>query len=217
MVKASELAVLEINGVLYQDWETVWVHLTEAQAPFYSFRFTCSEGDPIAANLLAMRIRPGDLCQVTLAGQPAVFGYVSTRQVFYDARRHYIEIKGASHVQGLAYTSHISKTMEYKDVTYEQFARAVLKPLKNINFLTEGGQLPQTRFPRISIAHGTSVLEALELPLRSLGGVALTTNIKGDVVANVNAISGVRHVFVEGQDILEGREIIVNTGLEKMA
>ena len=48
---------------------------------------------------------------------------------------------------------------------------ALLKPfIPKINFVVEGGALPQIKFPRISIPHGMSVMEALELPLRSVGG-----------------------------------------------
>lgn len=213
MAKPSELAVLQVNGQLYQDWETVSVRHCLKDHPYFFFRFTCSEGMPLTKNWAAMQIKPGDQCQVTLAGQPAIQGLVSTRQVFYDAKRHYVEIQGASNVVGLAYTSAISKTMEHKNVTYDQFARALLKPfIPKINFVVQGGALPQIRFPRISIPHGMSVLEALEIPLRSLGGVSLTSNVTGDLVAAVGPTGG-GDVVVEGKNILEGREIIFNPGM----
>lgn len=215
MVKLSELAVLQVNGQLYQDWESVTVRHTVLEAPYYTFRFTCSEGFPLSKNFGLLQIKPGDQCQVTLAGQPAVQGLVSTRQVFYDARQHHVEIQGASNTLGLAYVSAISKTGEHKNVTYDQYARALLRPfIPTINFVVEGGTLPQTKFPRISIPHGMSVQEALELPLRSLGGFPLTSNVKGDLVAAVGP-EGSQDIVVEGQNILEGREIIFNNGIAK--
>lgn len=213
MAKPNELAVLQVNGQLYRDWESVMVRHSSMESPFYHFRFTCSEGLPLAKNFGVLRIKPGDLCQVTLAGEAAIYGMVSTRQVFYDARRHYIEIQGASSVLGLAYTSAITKGMEFKDVTYEKFARTLLKPfMPKINFVVEGGQLPQIKFPRLSLSHGMSVLEALEMPLRSLGGVKLSSNVKGDLVAIAGPVGG-EDVVVEGKNILEGREIIFNNGM----
>jgi prophage tail gpP-like protein len=213
MVKATELAVLQVNGQLFQDWESVTVRQCKKEHPYYFFRFTCSEGMPLASNWAKMQIKPGDQCQVTLAGQPAVQGLVSTRQVFYDSKRHHIEIQGASNVLGLAYTSAISKTMEHKDVTFEQFARALLKPcMPKINFVVKG-QLPQIKFPRISIPHGTSILEALEIPLRNLGNVSLTSNVKGDLVAVAGPPTSGGDTVVEGKNILEGREIIFNPGM----
>jgi len=208
----EQIAVLEINGVKYDDWETIMVRHAEEEGPFYTFRFTCSEGMPLANNFAKLQIRPGDVCQVTLAGQEAVNGWVSTRQVFYDSQRHYVEIQGASNVQGLAYTSAITKTMEFKDVTFEKYARALLKPT-GINLLIRNGVLPQIKFPRISIAHGMSIMEALEIPLRNLGHFAFTSNPQGDLVINAKgqgASSGA--VFIEGKNIIEGREIIINVG-----
>ena len=216
MAKPNELAVLQVNGKLFQDWESVSVRQCLLESPFFTFRFTCSEAIPLAANFAVMQIKPGDQCQVTLAGQPAVQGLVSTRQVFYDARRHHVEIQGASNVAGLAYVSAISQTGEHKDVNYEQYARALLKPFfPKINFIVEGGQLPQTKFPRISIPHGMSVLEALELPLRSVGAIQLTSNVNGDLVAAVGPKPGGGDIVIEGQNILEGREVIFNPGIAK--
>jgi prophage tail gpP-like protein len=212
----QDLATLEINGQLYRDWETIQVHLTQEEVPYRTFRFTCSEGFPLSKNFASLRIRPGDKCQVMLANEPVVYGFVSTRQVYYDAQRHHIEIQGSSAEAGLANTSVISKTMEHKNVNYEQYARALLKPfIPQINFIVRGGQLPQFKFPRISIAHGTSIIEALEIPLRSLGGIALSSTFKGDVVAHVgNSVDG-SDTVVEGKNILEGREMIYNQSMAK--
>ena len=209
--KPTEQAILTVNGANYSDWETVMVRHALYEHPWINFRFTCSEGMPLSKNIAALRILPGMDCTITLAGEPAVDGLVSTRQVFYDARRHHIEIQGASDTIGLASASVVSKTGEFKDINYEQFAKALLKPI-GIKFLVEGGQLPQFKFPRISIAPGTSILEALDQPLRSLGGVALTSNPKGDVVAVVGPKGG-EDTVTEGVDILEGREIIYNPGM----
>jgi prophage tail gpP-like protein len=119
---------------------------------------------------------------------------------------------------GLAQASVVHKTGEFKDKTYEQYAKELLKPFPSIKFLVEGGQLPSTKFPRISIPPGTSVLEALELPLRSLGGIQLTSNPKGDLVAVVGPYGGEDTVY-EGDlgrpSILEGRELIYNPGMAK--
>lgn len=213
MVKQNELAVLEVNGKRYQDWETVTVVHQMQAAPWFSYRFTCSEGMPIAKNFAVLRIKPGDKCQVTLAGQPAVLGLVHTRQVFYDAKRHFIEIQGASIAAGVAYAGASTKGSEFKDQTWEQMARKMLTKFKPpINLKIEGGQLPQIKFPRISIAHGQTVLEVLEIPLRSLGHFPLTSNPQGDLVVHAGQAGG-GDVLVEGKNILEGREVIFHNGI----
>ncbi len=219
--KPEETAVLIVNGVEYRDWETVMVRACRREFPYFHYRFTCSEGMPLSKNLAALQIIPGDECSVYLAGQLAVTGIVNTRQVFYDARRHNVEIQGSSQVIQLGQSTAITKTGEFKDVTIKQFATALLKPFPAIKFLTHG-QVSDKKFERISITPGTSVIDAIEEPLRSLGSVDLTSNEKGDLVASGeggNDEDG--DTVVEGGDdnvprscrILEGREIIYNPGM----
>jgi hypothetical protein len=68
--KNEELAILTVNGMQYRDWESVLVKHALKEHPWIHFRFTCSEGMPLAKNWAAMRIIPGMECTVTLAGQP---------------------------------------------------------------------------------------------------------------------------------------------------
>lgn len=214
--RPEETAILIVGGREFRDWESVSVTWELRQHPYLRFRFTCSEGFPLSKNFAAMRIVPGMECTVILAGQQIVDGVVSTRQVFYDARRHHIEIQGASDTMSIAQASVVHKTGEFKDKNYQQYATELLKPFPMINFVVAGGQLPSTTFPRISIPPGTSVLEALELPLRSLGGIQLTSNPQGDLVAVVGPFGGQDTVY-EGDlgrpSILEGRELIYNPGM----
>jgi len=221
--RPEETAILTIDGNEYRDWETVMVRQCMKDHPYFHFRFTCSEGMPLAKNWAAMRIIPGQLCTVTLAGNLAITGFVNTRQAFYDVRRHYVEIQGSSNVMSLAQSSAVTKTGEFKDVTFKQYANALLKPFPAIQFLQKG-QIPDTKFPRISISPGTSVIEAIEEPLRSLGSVDLTSNEKGDLVASGEGGKEETDdtVVEDGDDnvprasrILEGREILYNPGMAK--
>jgi prophage tail gpP-like protein len=213
--KLEETAVLIVNGRRYSDWESVQVRHALREHPWYTARFTCSEGMPLSKNFSALRIIPGMDCQVILAGFPAIQGLVNTRQVFYDSKRHHIELQVSSNTMGLASASVVSKTGEHKNVTYQQFATDLLKSTKS-KFLVEGGKLPNLTFDRIAIPPGTSILEALEMQLRPLGAINLTSNAKGDVVAAVGANGGSDTVY-EGDlgrpSILEGREIIYNPGM----
>src|SRR5262249_28602633 len=118
-----------------------------------------------------LQILPGMKCTVILAGELAVSGLVCSRQVFYDARRHYIEIQGASDTMLLASSSAITKTGEFKNVDYTQYANALISKIPGMSLVPEGGSIPSTKFPRISIPPGTSILDALDIPLRSLGSI----------------------------------------------
>jgi prophage tail gpP-like protein len=212
--KQTELAVLTVKGQEFRDWETIMVRHAIREQPPYRFRFTCSEAVPISSNFATMQIKPGDDCEVTLAGIKAISGKVSTRQVYYDKRRHYVEIQGATYTLDTSGSSPITKTMEHKDVTFEQLAKSLLKPFK-IPFKVEGGQLSQAKFPRVSLMHGLSVFDHLDLYARSIGA-SFTSDAQGSFVAIAGPGQGKDEV-VEGKNILIGREIIYNPSMESAA
>ena len=74
--KPEETAILTVNGAEYRDWESVMVRHSLKEHPYYTYRFTCSEGMPLAQNWAALRIVPGMECSVTLAGILAITGLV---------------------------------------------------------------------------------------------------------------------------------------------
>src|SRR5512139_3593179 len=214
--KPTEVAILKVNGQNFQDWESVLVRHSLWETPWFHARFTCSEGMPLAKAWSTLQIKPGDACEISLGGQPAFRGMVETRQVFYDAHRHYIEIQCASGVDVLV-TSVISKTMEWKNNTFEQIARSVLGKIEK-NLSVVGGSLPQIKFPRISAMHGDSIHDFLDTLARGLSaatglGIAFTTNLGEDFVVAVGP-EGQGGDFVEGFNILEGREIIYNASMK---
>jgi len=210
---ATEQAVLTINGQDFRDWETVMVRHAARESPPYRFRFTCSEAVPMSKNWGVLQIRPGDSCTITLAGQLAFTGRVSTRQVYYDKQRHYVEIQGAS-VTEIASASPVTKTMEMKDVNFSQIAQQLLKPF-GMQLINEGGQPPQLKFPRVSLMHGLSVFDHLDLYSRAVGA-SFTSNPQGQFVA-LWGPSGGSDTVIEGRDILIGREIIYNQSMESTA
>src|ERR1700761_6129203 len=99
MPNPQEIATLEVNGVQFQDWESVWVQ-QRAHDPYTLFRFTAAERDPIfnVANTFPswqkLQFKPGDNCTITLAGQLACTGIIETRQVAYDAHQHGVMLIG---------------------------------------------------------------------------------------------------------------------------
>jgi prophage tail gpP-like protein len=211
--KPTEQAVLIINGQEFGDWETVMLRRATREQPAFRFRFTCSEPAPIAQNFSKLQIMPGNTCKIMLAGQQAFFGYVSSRQVFYDKARHFVEIQGTSPDINLSNSSHVTKTMEMKKVNFEQIARAVVEPL-GLKLQIVGGMLPQMKFDRVSFAHGVNRADMLDLYARYVGA-EITSNPQGDVVIVAGPQqSGDNDALVEGQNILVGREILYSPGLE---
>ena len=120
----NEIATLIVNGEIFADWESIFVRHAFDE-PFYWFRFTCSEGAPPAKNWAAQRIRPGDKCEVYLAGILAVSGRVKTRQVSYSAKHYAVEIQGGGFTFDLTQGSVVNNTGEFKNASWESLPRMV--------------------------------------------------------------------------------------------
>ncbi len=210
----EEVAVLTVDGFEFRDWESVQVRHSKDQHPYFSVRFTCSEGMPLYKNFAVMQIKPGQWCSVTLGGKLAVSGYVYSRQVVVDARRHHVEIQAGSNVITAAYSSVVSKTGEFKDITAEKFLKSIFTGI-GINFRV-AGKLPETKFPRISITHGQSVLEAAETVLGQIGHYPMTSSPQGGVIVIAEHREGEDTIY-EGDlgnpRYIEGREVIFNPGM----
>ncbi len=203
--RPSEICSLSVNGAFFRDWKTVLVYLCIKEANNY-FRFTVSEGKPIAKEMGAMRIRPGDTCTVTLGGEYAIGGYIWTRQVAYTATHHGVELTGKSSTALSVPASAMVKGGEMTNVNYLQFATKILEPLGLT--ATPKDNISQEKIPRVNV-HGQSVWEALEKTGRGLN-INLGTNPKNGsdywlMTPRYKSHSG---RVVEGQNILEGREII---------
>lgn len=213
--KTTELAILTVNGQNYQEWETVMVRHALREAPPYHCRFTCSEGMPLSKNFAVLQIKPGDECTVTLAGFPAFKGKVETRQVYYDANRHHIEIQCATFMDVIT-GGVISKTGEWKDKTFKDIAGDILGKM-GTNLVFEGGSAPSYKFPRVSSTPGETVYDFLDVLARSLSpstgvGISFTSNVNEDFVV-IMGPNGGEDAVVEGQNIIIGREIIYNPSM----
>lgn len=210
----DETAVLTVNGMNFSDWETVMVHHALRERPPFRCRFTCSEGIPISKNFAVLQIKPGDHCTVMLAGQLAFTGKVETRQVYYDANRHHIEIQCATFLH-VATASVISQTGEWKDKTFQQIGQEVLSKV-GVNMVFEGGAPPSYKFPRVSATPGESVHDFLDMLARGCEaggvGISFTSNIQGDFVV-IMGPNGGSDAVVEGENIKIGREIIYNPSM----
>src|SRR5262249_1566027 len=181
------------------------VHLAEGESN-NSFRFSCSEGKPLAKNWAEIRIRPGDHCTVKLAGELIISGYVEQRQVAYAAEQHGIEIVGHSYTKAVADGSAGHKTGEFRNKPFQQIADEVLKPF-GIKFipLTAISQKP---FDRANIPPGETAWRFLETLARSRG-IILGTDVQGNMTGRTGSIGGGGgDSLIEGVNILEGREVM---------
>jgi len=205
--KQQEIAEITVNGKRYRDWQSVLVR-DEEMASSDFFKFTCSEGAPLSKDWAAVRIRPGDHCTITLAGQLVITGFVETRQVAYTGNAHGIEISGHSFTRALSYGAAQTKTGEMKNKSYKEIADEVLKPFKSK--FKPIGNISQKPFERVHIPPGQTAWEFLETLARQRN-IVLGSDTEGNLTGRAMWMP-TGDSLVEGKNILEGREVMSING-----
>jgi prophage tail gpP-like protein len=193
----EEIATLQVAGINFQDWETVWVQRRYAES-CPQFRFTAAErDDPEYFTLL--RFTPGDDCTVTLAGQMAVTGIILIRQVAYDANNHQVMLQGKGVTWWAATSSVIHKTGNFDKKSFEQAAKEVIAPhpvgVKVI------GSLDPTPFEKLQLQQGETVWDFCERIARPRGVIMGSDHLGNFLFIGPHAGELVHHL-VEGVNIL---------------
>src|SRR5215471_17581428 len=159
----QEEALLNVNGVNFRDWETVWVQHRWTDSAAY-FRFTAVERDPLQYNLdpysgfAAVPVEgslwarqvfaPGQKCYIELGGKLAMNGWINTRQVAYNATSHRTELIGKSTTWWGYKSSVDDKNGNFDGYTFEQIARQVLAPYGPIEVV---GDLDPTKYKDLQV------------------------------------------------------------------
>jgi prophage tail gpP-like protein len=202
-----EICTLTVNGREFGDWKSITVYLCQKEA-FNYYRFTVSERVTASPPKVMSEIQivPGMQCTVTLGGEYAIGGFVTTRQVAYTENAHGVEITGKSYTFATVNGGASVKGGEMTNVTYTELATKVVEPF-GLTFSPKG-VLSQEKFERVNVT-GQTAWEVLEKHAR-----------QRDVILGVNPFEGSNFwgtqkgfteghgVVEEGVNILEGRETI---------
>ncbi|UPK03097.1 phage baseplate assembly protein [Bradyrhizobium sp. 170] len=204
MPKPQEVAVLDVNGLQFEDWESVWVQQRWADS-FTYFRFTAAERDPIINKqggpfplIAKLQFKPGDKCTITLAGQLAVTGYIETRQVAYDASAHGVMLIGKSATAWAARSSVDTKTGNFDKKNIVQVAQEVIAPY-GVGLQVIGSP-DMTPFDKLQNEKGELVWDFLERIARPRG-VVMGSDSKGNFLLIGEHSYPVVAQLVEGQNI----------------
>jgi len=92
-INVAEVAMLQVGGVEFHDWESVYVQ-HRWQEGWPTFRFTAAEGAEQPFDYAKLQFKPGDDCTIILGGQLAVTGIITQRQVAYSAMEHGVQLSG---------------------------------------------------------------------------------------------------------------------------
>lgn len=124
MPKATEIAVVTAGGQKYDIWTTIEVSKTAMDVVIHAV-LTVAEPSSKATNFAAIKLKPGDLASITLAGQPAIDGFVYLRQASYDADQHGVQIGIASIVQNIMPSTVEVNPGQYLNQTLQQIGSAI--------------------------------------------------------------------------------------------
>jgi len=212
MPNPREVAELEVRGVHFKEWESVWVQHRMGEA-YALFRFTAAEIERPVPNVWdKLQFKPGDPCTVILGGQLGVTGYITERQVGYDAKNHQIQLQG----KGLSHwpykSSVIHDTFNFDNKTFEQIAREVLAP-HNIAVEIKG-VLDSKPFEKMQCPPGTTIWDFLEQIARPKG-IIVSSNKEGAIVLIGEHSDPLVDNLIEGVNILKCQYVISDQNVFK--
>ena len=202
--KPQETAVLTVNGVKFDDWESVFVQKRRGDS-FSHFRFTAAERDPVFGQnsydvplWQKLQFKPGDHCTVSLAGVQVIHGYIDVRQVAYDATSHGVMLHGKSVTAWAARSSVDTKTGSFDGKNIQQVAQEVLAPYR-VGIKTIGN-LDLTPFVHLQNEHGELIWDFLERLARPRG-IVMGSDAKGNFLLIGD------HSLPTVTELIEGRNI----------
>lgn len=213
MPNPNEVAFLRVNGTDYFDWTSVSVEVRVTQA-FPIFQFDCTEFDEIsklptgatqAQITNAMRIVPGDVVEVYLAGILITLGYVTERHVGYDARSHGVRIVGVGKTYDLASSSVWSQGGSFDNQSWTQIAQRLIAPY-GIS-LTTVGAIDNTPYEQAHVQPGEIVWSALERYARQRK-IILGSTEKGELLAIGDQQTVETDQLIEGVNILSANGVV---------
>jgi prophage tail gpP-like protein len=139
----SEIATLFVGGLLFEDWETVWIQWSWG-SDFSTFRFTCAEREPYPLPGQVLQFAPGNIVDIYLGGIQVIRGVIVTRQVAYDANQHMVRLEGVSYSWFASRSSIEHQTSDFDGKSFTQIADELLKPT-GVKYQTVG-DIDQTPF-----------------------------------------------------------------------
>ncbi|MCP1778835.1 phage baseplate assembly protein [Bradyrhizobium japonicum] len=204
MPRPQEIAVLEFNGLKFDDWETVQVWKDWAES-FSHFQFTAAERDTLVTTAAGkvplwqkLQFKPDDACSITLGGQLAITGFIETRQVAYDAYQHGVMLIGKSLTANAAKSSVDTKTGNFDNKNIVQVANEVVAPY-GVGIKVVGSP-DLTPFPKLQNNPGELVWDFLERIARPRG-VVMGSDAFGNFLLIGEHTGAVVTELVEGVNI----------------
>jgi prophage tail gpP-like protein len=202
----AEVASLTVEGVSFQDWETVWVQHRWADG-WPLFRFTAAEEATMPTSWGALQFKPGDACTITLGGQLAITGIILTRQTAYDATNHQVELAGAGRTWAAGTSSVPADDANFDKMPLQAIANKVYG--KNGVAVLPVGTVDATPFEKCQAQPGELCFDLVDKLARQRGAT-LGSDHLGNMLLIGDHSNPIVQQLREGQNILKMQCVISN-------
>jgi prophage tail gpP-like protein len=164
---------------------------------------------PTAGGFANLKLKPGDLAQISLGGKQIIDGYVWSRQGVLDPENHGVEIGIASTMLNAIVSSVDASPGQYVGYNIQQIGSAVLGKV-GVNFNVLGSPSGAGKvFPRVSEHVGETRWQFIERLCR-MRNLHLCDDGQGNLNAFRSPTEGVIATLTEGQNIKRSRVILKN-------
>jgi prophage tail gpP-like protein len=203
MPNPALICIVTAGGTKYQNWKTVEVSRCVEDEFIDHAMLTVAEikgGNP--SGLSNLKLKPFDKVTITLAGQPALEGFVYLRQGIVDATSHQVQIGICSNNQAVMVSTVDAKPGQYTDQTLEQIAKAAFAPVK-VNFRIVGNpDGADKKFEKVSEQVGETRV-AFVTRLAQMRNIHLASDPDDS-----HGIIGFRGPQAGGQTVKEGQNLL---------
>lgn len=205
-VPQKERARLTVGGNQFEDWTSIWVQRTWGNS-YDQFKFTCAERDGATASQVnaSAQFKPGDECQIELAGKLALKGIIVSRQTAYDANSRGVQLQGTNETWAYATSSVVHKTNSFDGKTYKEIVDEVLGPT-GVKYDFKG-EPPQDIFRYCHSEKGETNFAFLERLAKNVN-VIITCTKDGEFLFVCEKVDGNQGQLIEGGNILKMQCII---------
>lgn len=206
MPNPAEVAQLQVGGVMFEDWESVFVqHRWQEGWPL--FRFTASERADLPFDYTKLQFKPGDSCTIILGGQLAVTGIITQRQVGYSAQEHGVQLSGVGKQWAGSTSSIDSKDNNFDKMTLQAAASKAAAPF-GLPVIPVGA-LDSTPFDRLQSQPGELVFDFIDKMARMRQATVGSDHL-GNLLLIGQHSKPIVQQLVEGQNILKMQCIFSN-------
>lgn len=193
----TDVVTLSVNGLDFQGWKSVRIE-AGIERIARSFELSVTDKWPGSAEQVR-RVKPGDLCEVSIGGDLVCTGYVDATPIDYDAHGVTIMVRGRSKTGDLVDCSADNTPGQWKGLTADAIAQK-LTGQYGINVIPEAAT--GAAITDHQIQQGETAFESLDR-LARLRQMLVTDNESGDVVLASPGSGGSASTALElGENIL---------------